>query len=234
MGEILLGAAALILLVFLLRAFVGLNPALLVRSLRYVGVLALALLAVAFFFFDRPGVAIFAAGAAWSVFTGGHAWPGGWPHWSRRRAPQGQSSSVRTDWIEMELDHDSGEMRGTILKGPYAGRRLDELDRETLMAFHAEASANDAQTARLLEAWLDRTIGPDWRADQAPPEPPPGTATGMTRAEALSVLGLKDGASEEDIRAAHRRLMMQNHPDHGGSDYLASKINQAKDVLLGA
>jgi curved DNA-binding protein CbpA len=55
----------------------------------------------------------------------------------------------------------------------------------------------------------------------------------MTRAEALRVLGLKDGASADDIKVAHRRLMAQVHPDHGGTDYLAQQINQAKDVLLG-
>jgi hypothetical protein len=58
-------------------------------------------------------------------------------------------------------------------------------------------------------------------------------AAGMSRAEAFSVLGLQEGASNEAIRAAHRRLMQQIHPDKGGSNYLAAKINQAKDVLLG-
>jgi len=60
-----------------------------------------------------------------------------------------------------------------------------------------------------------------------------GTSGPMTRAEALAVLGLHDGASADDIRAAHRRLILQIHPDRGGTDYLAAKINQAKDVLLG-
>jgi curved DNA-binding protein CbpA len=55
----------------------------------------------------------------------------------------------------------------------------------------------------------------------------------MTREEAYQVLGLKPGASEDDVRAAHRRLMRASHPDSGGSDWLASRINQARDILLG-
>ena len=237
MGEFLLGATALVLLILLLRAFVGANPTALAKALRYVGAGVLAALAVGLFFLDRPAVAVFVASAAWGVFTGGHAIPGAWRwppfgSWGKSASSRGQTSSVRTAWLEMELDHDSGDMRGTVLQGAYAGKRLDELDKSALKALHLEA--DDPESRRLLEAWLDRTAGPDWREDFEPPPPPPERATtGMTRAEALKVLGLADGATEEEIRAAHRRLMLQNHPDKGGSDYLASKINEAKDVLLG-
>lgn len=62
--------------------------------------------------------------------------------------------------------------------------------------------------------------------------PPASRAGSMSRAEALSVLGLNEGAKDDDIRAAHRKLIQQNHPDKGGSNYLAAKINEAKDVLL--
>jgi hypothetical protein len=207
----------------------------LAKVLRYAGALALGGLAIGLFVLERPAAGAFIASIAWGVFTGGHAWPGGWPHWGRRAAPsQGRTSTVRTAWLEMELDHDSGDMRGTILQGEHAGQRLDQLDREALMAFYTRAASDDAETKRLLEAYFDRMLGPDWHAGAQANEPPPERATaGMTRAEALKVLGLKDGASEDDIRAAHRRLMLQNHPDRGGTDYLASKINEAKDFLLG-
>jgi hypothetical protein len=65
-----------------------------------------------------------------------------------------------------------------------------------------------------------------------PPPPRPGRS-GMTRDEALAVLGLRPGADEAAIRDAHRRLMRVAHPDNGGSDWLASRLNQARDTLLG-
>jgi len=66
---------------------------------------------------------------------------------------------------------------------------------------------------------------------QPGPQPAPNTGT-MTPAEAYQVLGLKPGASRQEIITAHRKLMQKNHPDHGGSDYLAAKINLAKTILV--
>ncbi len=234
MGAVLLGAVALIFLVFLLRAFVGANPNALVKVLRYAGAFALGALAIGLFVTERPAAGAFLASVAWGIFTGGHVWPGGWPHLRGRPAAsaQGQTSTVRTAWLEMALDHESGEMRGTILQGEHAGQTLDRLDRTALLAFYRQT--DDSETRRLLEAYCDRTFGSDWNAaPRADEDPPERAASGMTRTEALNILGLQDGAGEDDIRAAHRRLMLQNHPDRGGTDYLASKINAAKDFLLG-
>lgn len=76
-----------------------------------------------------------------------------------------------------------------------------------------------------------RLLPQSWSRTEIPRESRRESA--MSRDEALKVLGLGPGAREDDIREAHRRLIVQNHPDKGGSDYLASKINEAKDVLLG-
>jgi hypothetical protein len=236
MGEILLGAVALVAIIFLLRAFVGADPKALVKALRYAGAIALALVAAFLVYTDRVGAAVFVGSAAWGLFTRGHVWPGGWPHYpigGRSRSSPGQTTNVRTSWLEMELDHDSGDMRGTILKGTHAGERLDKITRDALVALYHQAGKEDPETGRLLEAYLDRTFGSDWRAaEQAEQSVPERATTGMSRAEALKVLGLQEGASDDDIRAAHRRLMLQNHPDRGGTDYIAAKINEAKDVLL--
>ena len=240
MGEVLLGIVALVLIIFLLRGFVGANPKALVTVLRYAGAGALAAFAVGLFFTERPAAGAFIASMAWGFFTRGHLWPGGWPHYgslgrrwgSQRSAAPGQTSNVHTAWLEMELDHESGEMNGTILQGARNGKRLGDLDQNALISFYDEA--DDGETRRLLDAYLERRFGADWRPHEEPKdEPPPRAATGMTRQEALKVLGLEEGATEDEIRAAHRRLMLQNHPDKGGSDYLASKINEAKDFLLG-
>jgi hypothetical protein len=238
MAPLLLGALVLVLVMALLRAFAFADPKLLIKGLRYLGVAAFGAFAVLFAVANRWAPAMLLGSMAWGLATRGHAWPSGWPHFSgdrssRSRPMGGESTSVRTPWVEMELDHDTGAMRGTVLKGAHAGKTLDRLGRDALLDLYREAGTADSETGRLLEAYMDRTLGADWRADAERQRSAARSGSAMSSEEALKILGLKDGAGEDEIRAAHRRLMMQNHPDRGGSDYLAAKINEAKDVLLG-
>ena len=158
----------------------------------------------------------------------------------RYRPPSGgQTSTVATPFLRMTLDHDTGSMTGTILRGNFSGMRVEELGSADLLALLRECRAEDEEGARLLEAYLDR-IHPDWRDELAGGRASGGsggssarsTSSDMTVEEAYAILGLAPGADAEAIREAHRRLMVKLHPDHGGSDYLATKINRARDVLL--
>jgi len=143
-----------------------------------------------------------------------------------------QSSEVDTAFLRMSLNHASGAMDGEVKQGSFAGRRLAGLAQEDLMNLLREIQV-DADSAGLLEAYLDR-VHPTWRdtagAESAGSAPVPQGA--MTAEEAYRILGLPSGAPEAEIKAAYRRLMAQLHPDHGGTDYLAAKVNQAKDVLI--
>ena len=164
--------------------------------------------------------------------------------WNRLKAAQGpspgQASEVETRFFKMTLDHDSGVMTGLVKEGRFHGRALEDLGIEELVDLWAECRAEDAQSAAVLEAYLDRTQGEAWRAAAqrnyggagAGPRPPSGQGA-MSQEEAYEILGLEPGASPEETREAHRRLMQKIHPDHGGSNYLAAKINQAKARLLG-
>ncbi len=149
-----------------------------------------------------------------------------------------QASAIRTRLLDMTLEHASGRMDGSVREGPLAGRRLSELSLSELLALLGQCRAQDPQSATLLETYLDRERGDAWRDQDPGPRagPSPGTGLGantrMDRDEALRILGLAEGASDEEVRAAHRRLMQRFHPDRGGSDYLAAKINEAKRLLL--
>ena len=163
----------------------------------------------------------------------------GWLPWSipglgaRMRKSTGQVSRVRSAFVEMELDHDTGTMRGRILAGRHEGAALDALDVATLAGFLPDI---DEESRSLLMAYLDRRE-PLWRenaqADATAGSSRRGWSTGkMTEEEAYQILGVQPGASARDIGLAHRSLMKKLHPDQGGSTYLAARVNEAKDVLL--
>jgi hypothetical protein len=142
-----------------------------------------------------------------------------------------QRTEVRTAFLAAWIDHGTGDVGGTVQSGRFAGRTLDSLSDSELLELHAQCSS-DADSLRVLESYLDRRLGADWRTSHQAP-PPRGPRTDMSRDEALAVLGLAEGASAESIKAAHRRLIQRMHPDVGGSADLAARINRAKDVLLG-
>ncbi len=146
----------------------------------------------------------------------------------------GQTSTVETRFLRMTLDHDNGEMDGEILDGGYEDRLLSQLNPEELLSLYSECQRLDPESASLLEAYLDRNHS-EWR-EQAEAQPnneaTAPTSNNMTLDEAREILGVGKGASENEITQAHRRLMHKLHPDRGGSDYLATKINLAKDCLL--
>jgi hypothetical protein len=141
----------------------------------------------------------------------------------------GQRTEARTAFLEAWIDHATGDVGGSVLQGRFVGRTLDGLADAELLDLHGEC-ARDPDSLKVLEAYLDRRLGSVWRRAEEPPRNP---RVDMSRQEALSVLGLAEGASPDDIRAAHRRLIQRVHPDVGGSADLAARINRAKDVLLG-
>ncbi len=163
----------------------------------------------------------------------GHSsvFPNGFPFGGAKQP--GQKSKVETSLIMMELDHDTGAMDGRVVAGPMTGRALSSLSGAEIKELHRQCGNAGDQSQALFEAWLDRNRKnwrETWGGGAGTAKPSSGR---MSRVQALQVLGLKDGATVEDVRQAHRRLMKNVHPDLGGSDYLAAQINEAKDVLLG-
>ena len=139
----------------------------------------------------------------------------------------GRTSSVDTAELRMTLHHDSGDMDGEVLVGAFAGRKLSELDLAGLRTLRESFSAPDS--VQLLEAYLDRRF-PGWGDSARRESAAPGADMG--KQQALAVLGLDDGASDDEVVEAHRRLMQKLHPDRGGTDYLAATLNLAKEVLM--
>lgn len=149
---------------------------------------------------------------------------------------QGQQSTVESRFFRMTLDHDTGDMEGEVLEGSFEDRLLGQMSLAELLALRDECQHADAESLALLDAYLDR-CQPEWRdeytGDSTHSESPPASTAAMTPEEAREILSIGKDASEKDIIQAHRRLMHKLHPDRGGSDYLAAKINLAKDCLLG-
>ncbi|NLH83640.1 MAG: DnaJ domain-containing protein [Phyllobacteriaceae bacterium] len=244
MNMMFLGIAALVGLLVAAREFVSADPASLARGLKRAAAAALTTFAVVMLMTGRIVVAIplfvfaltlagdEAAGLARRVrpFLGG--WVGLFG--GNRRAGRARST-VRSAALEMDLDADRGVLSGRVLVGRFEGRELAHLAVADLLALRREI-AGDPESRSLLEAYLDRRV-PLWRqhAEEDPAAGSRGAARpgAMTSDEAHQILGLRPGATQAEIREAHRRLIKAVHPDRGGSTFLAAKINEAKDRLIG-
>lgn len=232
LSYLLLGIGAALLLYFGVRGIAAASQG---RPLNALTVTALATaIAIGFLYLltGRPTFIAIALNVALIVLIGMEI--------GRRRGKAKPSASrVTTRYLRLDLDHATGAVAGDILDGPFMGRRIELLRVEELVELYRFCLAGDADSARLVEAYLDRT-SPTWRdrhdtnrAEQTAAGGGAGASAPMTREEALAVLGLKAGAAAEEIRAAHRGLMQRHHPDRGGSPELAARINRARNVLLG-
>jgi len=228
------GFAILCGLLLLAWLFVNAEPARLARVLKWAGIVLAVLALLALLVSGRLALFLAPLAALMPLLRRLRTGFAGF----RGPAP-GRNSEVATEFLRMTLDHDTGAMSGTVLRGRFSGMRLDELGRAERLALLRECRAEDDESARLLEAYLDRA-DPDWRDEMAGERtgprgagsPPHSGGADVSVDEAYAILGLAPGADAEAIKAAHHRLMKQLHPDHGGTDYLAGKINRARDVLL--
>lgn len=245
-GYVVLGLCLLAALFVAGRVFVNADPKLLAKFLRYI---IFGLVCSAAVFFLVTGRFAFGAPLAlvavsmlrrWSMPSWRFSFPG------MGSSRSNQSSTVETEFLRMKLEHGSGVMSGEVLKGIYAGKDLAELNQNQVQALLEECEREDPEAAQLLEAYLGRVFGENWRGEDggqpSDGEPRGGRRSGwgaraargdMSPGEAREILGVVSSASTADIKEAHRRLILKNHPDRGGSSFLAAKINHAKEILLG-
>lgn len=243
----LLGIALLVGSLLIIRWFVSADPQTLVRAGKW------ALLGV----ISLLGLALVVSGRLqWALGVAMAALPWLLPLLRAARSAKtyrrmagaggGRTSRVETRFLRMTLDHDSGDLDGEIIGGPWTGRNLSDLSVRDLVDLLVQWREEDQQSAQVLEAYLDR-CHPPWRegasdaggygAGSAEGEGRSRGSSGgaegeMTREQAYQVLGLSSGASDSEIKDAYHRLIAVLHPDKGGSNYLAAKVNQARQILL--
>lgn len=152
---------------------------------------------------------------------------------SGNKPSSGNTSEVETQFLKMQLDHDTGDLNGVIKSGTFSGQTLASLSLEQLLVLYKEYCQLDEDSKLLLQNYIDRTHGTDWHSEQEQTDSAEaGISSNLSEDEAYAILGLAIGADKDAVISAHKSLMQKIHPDRGGSSYLATKINQAKDLLL--
>jgi len=232
MPYFILGLAILIGIYFLVRGIRRTNPKNLQRTISAVVTLLMVALIAFLTLTGRLGP------LGWGLFVLPMLlqWRGILRGFKNMRGPTpGRNSDIETRYLRMTLEHDSGVLRGTVIAGTFSGKNLDELSLSNLVDLFHEVRVADPKSASILESYMDRVHGPDWRGasqNSGAGQKDYSSAPQMGVEQAYEILGLKSGASDDEIREAHRNLLKTNHPDRGGSTWLAAQINLAKDLLL--
>jgi len=138
-------------------------------------------------------------------------------------------SQFRTQSLLVTINFANGQISGEILTGDFAGKQLSELSSDELQALMEQLKNTDRESYILLQAYLLRSGSSNYQSSDSYQ---PNNYTELSENEAYEVLGLPTTASKDEVIKAHKRLMQRLHPDRGGSDYLAAKINAAKDKLI--
>ena len=236
---LLVGIALLIGLILFGSWYVNAEPKALLKALKWIGILGFLLILFFFFFTGRLSWAFFGIPVLFPWLMRARALARAAKTFKRMMqvnagVKSGNTSDIKTRFLHMTLDHDTGNMSGIINEGDHSGEDIENLTTQQLVVLLNTCFLNDVDSARILEAYLDRNR-PDWHdfVDGTDASSQRANTTSMDRALALQILGLSQGVTDKAIKDAHRKLILGMHPDHGGSDYLAAQINQAKDFLLG-
>ncbi len=238
---IILGLIFLVFTIYLIKMFLYADPKKIIKIIKWLIILSLISfflliglkfssfflwLALPVFYFSLRTI----LGIAISKFFG-NLFNSGLKYNSFSKNKSSNISSIETEYLSMSLNQSDGKVDGIIKKGNLAGKRLEELSIETILELRDEVM-EDRESVDLLEAYLDRITEKDWRSEDHEKESKGKASTDMSLKEAYLLLGLDETATIDEIKEAHHRLMLKNHPDQGGSNFLATKINQAKEVLL--
>jgi hypothetical protein len=226
--------AILVLAVVAARVFVRASPHDLAQAAKAFAATFSALLGSGLIYAGRFGFAIAALGAtayAIRAFNKGRRPPDAFETAEDTGGAHDDDPSVTTATLAMRLDPATGALDGEVRRGRRRGRRLSALPLTQLLDLLAEVRRDDPESEPLLEAFLDRRH-PGWRAAGGDGDEDAAADGAMTERRALEILGLEPGADEAAIKAAHRRLMAQVHPDRGGSAWLAAQLNAAREYLL--
>jgi len=151
--------------------------------------------------------------------------------WGNMGGP-GLGPKIRTRSLEVKINITNGRMDGTVLHGVHQGKPLSQLNQAQLQELLEQFRRDDKESAMLLNAYMARRFTGFNSSTSNGSEQTAATNRNIDEAEALQILGLEKEASRDDIISAHKRLIQKLHPDRGGNDYLAAKVNSAKDHLL--